>query len=119
MATNSTEWNSEVIEIAAGLTMKILAKTNNLSVDYIMIDPDSVESSIVHRATDEFIYVLHGALDARVGGREFSLEKGQSCFIEKGTPHMFSNNSGQRVEILSVCNPAYDSNDVYQESSDD
>ena len=43
----------------------------------------------VHPHNDEWFYVMDGALDMYVGGRDFRAEAGQSIFIPRGTVHAF------------------------------
>lgn len=99
-------------EIAPGISMAGLSPFDSASLDYILVEDASVEHMIIHRETDEIIFILEGELEASVGGEERTLRKNDTTVIRRGTPHCFINKSGNAVKLLSICSPGYDPKDV-------
>jgi len=56
----------------------------------------------LHENNDELAYVLQGPVSILVGEEWTDLEKGGLVVIPAGTTHTFSNNSDQRVGVLSI-----------------
>ncbi|HKV44128.1 MAG TPA: cupin domain-containing protein [bacterium] len=59
-----------------------------------------------HRRSDEALYVLAGAVTARVGERTVQAPAGSFVFIPRGTPHMFWNPGPQPARVLVIFAPA-------------
>ncbi len=69
---------------------------------YICLGPgQSVSKEEEVHMTEESVYVLKGILDAIIQGRTYLLNEGDSCYICSNTPHNFTNNSDDEVELLS------------------
>jgi len=60
----------------------------------------------VHRARDEFFYVLEGELMLRIGGEMRAAPAGTFAFVPRGTPHGFHNASEQHSRLLVMHHPA-------------
>jgi mannose-6-phosphate isomerase-like protein (cupin superfamily) len=103
----------DMIVIAEGIAMKVLNRTNDVSIDFIVSQPHTVESDVMHRRTDEFIILLEGELDALIGGKTARLTPGDTVSIARGTWHRFTNVLDRPARLLSVCTPPYSSEDVY------
>jgi quercetin dioxygenase-like cupin family protein len=58
----------------------------------------------VHRNEDELFYVLEGQLRVRRGEEEFTVSKGESCFLPRNVPHTFKIVSG-RAHVLLYLTP--------------
>jgi len=97
-----------------GMLLSCLNSSKLFSVDYLLIEPNAIESTIVHKKTNEFLFVLDGEIIGCVGGKDCSLQAGSYIEIPKGVPHSFENVSNDSCKILSVCCPCYDSTDVYK-----
>jgi len=59
----------------------------------------------VHHETDEFVYVLEGALDVWIGERHARLSSGMSAVLPRGIAHRFDNLTSLPVRTLSVVTP--------------
>jgi mannose-6-phosphate isomerase-like protein (cupin superfamily) len=99
--------------IADGIRMRVMARLDTVSLDYITVSPNSVEHEISHRRTDELIFVLQGELCGAINGEKVHLSKGTCISIPRGTRHKFYNESSDPVVLLAVCSPPYDKNDVH------
>lgn len=97
-----------------GIKYSTMCDIGSLSMDYIVVESGSVEDPIIHKKTDEIIYLLEGELEANVGGQIKSIKKGDVVVIKKGISHTFSNASGKSAILISVCNPSYDPKDVFK-----
>lgn len=56
----------------------------------------------VHHDADEFVYVLQGALNVRVGGRYTRVARGMSAALPRGVVHQFDNVSDEPARMLVV-----------------
>ncbi len=99
-------------EIAPGIRMQELSDFESMSLDHITVEVGSVEHEIIHRLTDEIVYVLEGQLQAVINGNSFDLKSGSCVLIKRGTKHKFSNIGSCPAKILAVCSPPYNPNDV-------
>ncbi|MCB9988307.1 MAG: cupin domain-containing protein [Rhodospirillales bacterium] len=106
-------------EIIPGTDMVALEKNSVLSIDYIEMKPGSEEHTIIHRKTNEMIFITEGAVLSKIGGKEVTLRKGDYVAIPCGTKHMFMNNTNKLVGLISVCTPPYDENDVFNDAECD
>lgn len=52
----------------------------------------------------EWLYVLHGRLRLRVGGRELVLSRGEAAEFDTRTPHTMAAAGGRPAEVLSIFN---------------
>lgn len=104
----------KLTELDVGIKYSTMCDIGSLSLDYIVVDKGSVEAPIVHKETDEIIYLLEGTLEACVNGESSIINKGDVVVIKKGTAHTFSNNSNASAVLISVCNPAYSPKDVFK-----
>lgn len=69
---------------------------------YMCLQPgQSVSTKEEIHTTEESVFVLKGVLEAIFQGRTFLLNEGDSCYIYPNTPHNFTNNSDDEVELLS------------------
>jgi len=99
--------------IAPGVDMKTFFSEPSLSIDYIHVSPNAVEDEIIHRRTDEIIYLLEGELSAQIDGVHYTLSSGDCVILKKGTRHKFSNNTSSNIRLLAICTPAYSPLDVH------
>jgi quercetin dioxygenase-like cupin family protein len=60
----------------------------------------------VHRALDELIYILEGALRLRLGDRVEEATAGAFVFIPRGMPHTWQAHGADGVRFLVVLAPA-------------
>lgn len=93
--------------VREGVKMRRLCVLDDLSVDYVEVEPGSVEFRIVHHECDEAWYVLDGTLRAFVGEREWTAGPGDCVQVPRGTPHGSENSSGAPVRLLVVNGPPW------------
>lgn len=103
-------------ELDHGISYSTICDLETMSLDYIVIEPMSVEEPIIHRLTDEIIFVLEGELEGTVNNVKRTIKKGDAVAIKKGVPHSFINKSEFTAKIISVCNPSYTPDDVHKVS---
>jgi DNA-binding transcriptional MerR regulator len=60
----------------------------------------------LHHKQDEWIYILEGNFEFRVGDKQFRLGPGGSIFIPRKTPHVWRCISKDRGRVLQVFQPA-------------
>ncbi len=73
----------------------------------VAMKPGASHAPLYHEVTSEFILVLKGSLDARIGGRRRRCGKGDYVFLPPKTTHEFHAGAAG-VEVLSVFTPALD-----------
>jgi|SaaInlStandDraft_5_1057022.scaffolds.fasta_scaffold19842_3 transcriptional regulator with XRE-family HTH domain len=73
----------------------------SFAVNMLLIDPNSSRSYVT---TDghEFIFVLEGSLDYRLGDEVVKLKKGDSLFFNGQIPHLPSNTGEDIVKLLVI-----------------
>ena len=55
--------------------------------------------------TEKFLYVLDGALEAKVGQAVHALKKGSSLYLDASLPHQLRNPGARTAKCLSVVTP--------------
>ena len=60
----------------------------------------------LHHKQDEWIYILDGDFEFRIGHKQFRLGPGESIFIPRKTPHVWRCISKKRGRLLDVFQPA-------------
>lgn len=69
----------------------------------------------VHHNQDEWIYVLAGDFEFRIGEKQFRLGAGESVFIPRKTPHVWPRCvSKEQGRILDVFQPAGNMEEFFQ-----
>ncbi|HVO53075.1 MAG TPA: cupin domain-containing protein [Solirubrobacterales bacterium] len=107
MAPTQSKDEIDLETIREGVKMRRLCVLDDLSVDYVEVEPGSVEFRIVHHECDEAWYVLDGVLQAFVGDRQLSVRSGDCVKVPRGTPHGSENRSGEVVKMLVVNGPPW------------
>ncbi|RWC50502.1 MAG: cupin domain-containing protein [Mesorhizobium sp.] len=105
-------------QLDVGISMEMLTDAKEYSVDFIVVEANAKEVTIVHKRTDEFLFVIRGKLLGTVGRQPVELPAGGYVEIRRGTPHTFTNNGPGSVHLVSFCVPKYDSDDVHQVADD-
>ena len=60
----------------------------------------------LHHKQDEWIYILDGDFEFRIGDKQFRLGPGESIFIPRKTPHVWGCISKKNGRVLDVFQPA-------------
>jgi DNA-binding transcriptional MerR regulator len=60
----------------------------------------------LHHDQDEWIYIIDGEVDFEVGKKRFRLGAGESLFIPRKTPHIWSPTGGAPSRIINLYQPA-------------
>jgi mannose-6-phosphate isomerase-like protein (cupin superfamily) len=71
----------------------------------------------LHHKQDEWIYVIDGELDFVVGPERLRLTAGESIFIPRKTPHLWTCMSGRPAKIINVYQPAGKMEEFFREVS--
>jgi quercetin dioxygenase-like cupin family protein len=79
--------------------------TGALAVVEAVVAPGGGSPLHRHPSLDETFYVLQGRLTFRVGDAYFTSLPGAAVVAPRGTPHAYSNQSGEAVRVLMVCTP--------------
>ena len=86
------------------LTTDILKK--KLMPILIRIEPGgSTHQEEAKVGTEQFLYVLEGTLEAKVGGATHTLKKGSSLYLDASVPHQLRNPGARTATCLSVLTP--------------
>jgi quercetin dioxygenase-like cupin family protein len=59
-----------------------------------------------HEREDETFIMIEGRLKVTVGGRELSLEAGETAFLPRGVEHAFTNETDAPAKMLFLITPA-------------
>jgi transcriptional regulator with XRE-family HTH domain len=95
------------IDLSTGVRWERLTPTHDNWVDFIEVvyEPGG-QSSETQRAVRhdgrEYLYVLHGELEAVVGFETLRLSEGDSLAFDPATPHHYYNPTAETVRVLSV-----------------
>jgi quercetin dioxygenase-like cupin family protein len=69
----------------------------------VTIDPKQNHRMVEYRHEgEEFIYVLKGEIEVRVGENENHLKKGGTLHFDSGIPHKLRNLGDEEVKLLVV-----------------
>ena len=86
------------------LTTDILKK--QLMPVLMAIEPGgSTQKEEARVGTEQFVYVLEGAVDAQVGESVHQLKRGSSLYFDASIPHHFRNPGRSTARCLSVMTP--------------
>lgn len=69
----------------------------------------------VHDDIDHFVYMLDGALDIWLDGRQVHLTRGQSCFVRRGVKHRVANSETLPARLLLVSSPGREAQRLFAE----
>ena len=69
----------------------------------------------VHHAQDEWLYVIEGEFEVRVGNKRFQLSAGESVFMPRKVTHMWGCVGGKPGKTISVYQPAGTMEEFYRE----
>lgn len=69
------------------------------------IEPGRLIPPHVHAHEDEFSYVLHGRVGARVGDQEATAVRGSYIVKPRGIPHTFWNAGPEPARLLEIISP--------------
>ena len=93
----------------AGTLMRILADAGSTGGQFAVIEQESARGfsppTHVHHREDQFLYVIEGAITARVGDHESTLGAGDAVWLPRDTPHTFRIDS-DTARLLEVTAPA-------------
>lgn len=79
------------------------AKNKHLKAFLIMIDPRQDHEKIGYRHEgEEFLYVLKGEVEVRVGTKPHLLRQGESLHFDSMRPHTLRNPSDEKTELIVV-----------------
>jgi DNA-binding transcriptional MerR regulator/quercetin dioxygenase-like cupin family protein len=95
------------LEASDGVRMELLAWGNPVMEPHLFhVAPraGSGEEEYSHEG-EEFLFVLTGALNLVVDGKEYLLQKGDSFYFESNTPHRWSNPGKKEAVVLWVNTP--------------
>lgn len=68
--------------------------------------PPAAEAPDAHHGGEEWLYVLSGAVDVRIGGDTVSVAEGDAIHFLSGTTHRVHNPGGAPAEVLIVSTSA-------------
>lgn len=69
----------------------------------VSIDPGEEHEKVEYKhAGEEFIYVLEGRLEIKVGRKTHELKKGKSIHFDSSLPHMLRNPGRKKTELIVV-----------------
>ncbi|WP_428343123.1 helix-turn-helix domain-containing protein [Mycobacterium sp.] len=95
------------IELSSGVRWERLTPTHDSKVDFLEVvyapgGQSSDSGQAVRHDGREYLYVLHGELEAVIGFDTFRLLEGDSLAFDPTTPHHYRNPTTEIVRALSV-----------------
>ncbi len=79
------------------------AESKHMKAFLVTIDPKQDHRMVEYRHDgEEFIYVLKGEVEVRVGDHENHLKKGETLHFDSGIPHKLRNVSDEESKLLVV-----------------
>ncbi len=76
-----------------------------LSITEMAVAPGYMVPPHTHSGTDEWSYVLHGRIGARIGNDEFTAEPGSWILKPRGLMHTFWNAGPEPARIIELLTP--------------
>ncbi len=80
-------------------------KSDELSVIYERMPPNTSESMHLHQHSKQFFFILKGSADFEIDGDTISLQQQNGLEVAPRIPHRIINNSGKDVEFLVISAP--------------
>lgn len=81
-----------------------ILKNSNLTVGISTLDVGKSQR-LVHKYSNEEIYVLSGSFELHYGSNSINLNKNDHIFISKNVPYTIKNISDQQVEVIYIAYP--------------
>ena len=79
------------------------AETKHMKAFLVTIDPHQDHRMVEYRhGGEEFLYVLTGHVEVRVGESQHSLKKGETLHFDSGLPHKLHNLSEEEAMLIVV-----------------
>jgi len=79
------------------------ARSKHMKAFQVTIDPESEHEGVAYQHEgEEFIYVLEGRLDIKVGSKKHNLKKGQSIHFNSNLVHKLHNPGKKKTELIVV-----------------
>ncbi len=79
------------------------AETKHMKAFLVTIDPKQDHQMVEYRHEgEEFIYVLKGEVEVRVGENQNHLKKGETLHFDSGIPHKLRNLSDEEAKLLVI-----------------
>ena len=82
-----------------------LKKDGKFTVISEIMPPSAAETRHLHKKTEQFFYVLEGALTIEIEGHEHRLKDHEGIVIPPGVPHKVTNSSQQSASFLVISCP--------------
>jgi len=82
-----------------------LVREPSLGVIEEQMPPGTSEVRHYHQKARQFFYILSGAAEMEIDGRDVPLMPGQGVHIPPGVPHCIRNKSAEPVRFLVVSHP--------------
>ncbi len=101
-----------VLEMATPGRSATLMLQSDATAERVMMFEETVPAGTaggpyhLHRDSDEVIYVLHGEIACKIGGRVTVGGPGTSAFIPRGVAHAWRNTGAATARILFMYTPA-------------
>ena len=93
-------------DLAGGISSHSLAQ--------IQIPPGKSSSLHYHKESEETYFILEGQGAMNLDGKTFVINPGQAILIQPGEIHQISNQGDSELNFLSVCVPAWVSEDSFE-----
>ena len=79
------------------------AKNKHMKGFQVSIDPESDHEGVAYQHEgEEFVYVLEGRLEMKVGSKKHDIKKGQSIHFNSNLVHKLRNPGKKRTELIVV-----------------
>lgn len=109
MGSADTPWGAQDIIMSTEVTLD--DATKNLELQRMQLDAGELTPIVRSRQANTILYVLHGAVDIKVGEDFYELEDNEAHYIESGTPYQVENLDDDVTAVLKVTIP-HDSDDL-------
>ena len=90
---------------AEGCQAWILNNTETATIKEELMAPGTREQLHLHKAMEQFFYILEGVAVIVLEGRTFQLNAGQGLHIVANTAHFIENKSGASLRFLVISTP--------------
>ena len=82
-----------------------LLDNDELSVIEEIVPPSGAEVRHFHHASQQFFYVLSGAVELEIDGAHFEVHVGRGIHVAAGISHQLSNKTQEEARFLVISQP--------------
>jgi len=97
--------NEREIKLFVSPDPRALIRREEFGCGITVIQPKQIHEEHFHPDSEEVILVVSGTGTARIGGKEVTVQPMEVIGVDKGEPHMFTNNGDIPLQLYWIYTP--------------